>query len=155
MFTVLFVCSGNTCRSPIAENLLRRKLAGRRTGINVSSAGIYANPGESISPGARRALQVRGIDAGGFLASALSEQLVGSADLILTMTRTHLTALNLSFPAANDKTYMLSEFCAQEGDLSDPFGGGAAEYENCCERIDKLLDIAVEKLVLIVGDRKS
>ena len=147
MYTVLFVCSGNTCRSPMAQFLLRRKmektkLSGR---VKVLSAGLCARTGDGMSAAAKKAMVRRGIDAGGFCARMVDAGLVGEADVILTMTAAQLRALVVSFPAARGKSFTLGGF-GGGGDVPAPFGGGEKEYEACSSQLEGLIGTAIGKI---------
>lgn len=110
MQNILFVCTGNTCRSPLAEGLMR-KLA-RETGLSVEvrSAGVFAADGGSISSNSAAVLKEHGENIDGFGSSSLSRGLVEWADLVLTMTLGHKGTVIQRFPDALDKTYALKEF---------------------------------------------
>jgi protein arginine phosphatase len=103
---VLFVCTGNTCRSPMAEALLREKGKGK---FNVKSAGVYAGNGAVMSSNASKALSERKIKDT-HQSQAVSDYLISWADLILTMTENHKYALVNKWPSAVNKTYTLKEY---------------------------------------------
>lgn len=113
MKRVLFVCTGNTCRSPMAERLLRDKsrLAGME--LEVRSAGVAATGGSPISPNARALLEQRGIDSAG-RSQAVGKELIEWADVILTMTMNHKNILGQRYPDAVDKMYTLKEFAMND-----------------------------------------
>ncbi len=139
MQRILFVCTGNTCRSPMAEALFRNKAADRT--MEIRSAGVAAYNGQPASPHAQQVLTERGI-AHQHQARRLDEELIGWADLILTMTRSHKDMILHYFPATADKVFTLREYVGVEGmgDIADPFGGTVEEYRRCAEEIDESLD---------------
>lgn len=108
-FSILTVCTGNICRSPAAERLLRSEFP-PQSGITVASAGTHALVGESIQASMAELLRVERIDTSGFAARQLSERMVREADLILTMTRMHRGAVAILWPAAVRRTFTLLEF---------------------------------------------
>ena len=112
--TVLFVCTGNICRSPIAE-LLARALFDQHLGAHaeafaVASAGTWGHEGSRMEPEALAALAARGIDGDGFRARELTHAMVRDADLILTATREHSVAAAALDPDAYDRIFLLTEF---------------------------------------------
>lgn len=110
MRRVLFVCTGNTCRSPMAEALFRRLAEERGIEAEVRSAGVSALDGQEMSGHSQEVLRKRGIAAESFRSSSLTESLVEWADLILTMTSLHKRMVMERFPSAVDKTYALKEY---------------------------------------------
>lgn len=141
---ILFVCTGNTCRSPIAEALLKSQ---KIDGMEVRSAGIYAMNGGRISRNGQLVLEQEMIPFTHATAS-VDEALVDWADLILTMTASHKHAIILGFPHAISKVYMYKEFVTPEDvrDVSDPYGGDLFTYESTFRELQVLTDELVKKL---------
>ncbi|GGH32685.1 low molecular weight protein arginine phosphatase [Paenibacillus segetis] len=106
---ILFVCTGNTCRSPMAEGLLRKLARERGVNVEVTSAGVAASNGTPISRHAEAVLKSQGI-ADNMTSKPLHGQLTEWADLILTLTQGHKRHVIQYFPAAADKTYALKEY---------------------------------------------
>lgn len=144
MTKVLFVCSGNTCRSPMAEAILASK---RLPGIEVRSAGVFAFDGADLSPQAGHVLADNQIDFQ-HKATLLQAEDVDWADLILTMTESHKTFIHQQFPHAADKVHTLKEYVGEESkDVADPFGGSVSVYEETFAELKQL----IEKLILILN----
>jgi L-threonylcarbamoyladenylate synthase len=143
--TILFVCSGNTCRSPMAEGIARKYLADRfsispdeleNKGINVMSAGSYALPGARAAEPAVEALRPMGVDLSRHRSRPLTVELIHQADAIYTMSRNHLRAVASLVPAAADKVSNLDP----DGDIEDPIGGDLSLYIEVADRIKNLIE---------------
>lgn len=146
---VLFVCSGNTCRSPLAETLFRRMLdeAGRQD-ITVESAGTGAYDGAPASEGAFLVGLEAGLDLTGHRARLLDRDLVARADLILTMSRGHLTRVGRL--GGEGKAHLLGTYAsapAEESELRDPYGGDVEGYRQTLQQLERLLFSARERLL--------
>lgn len=142
MKRVLFVCTGNTCRSPLAE-VLFRELTRERGDYEVLSAGVGAFSGQPASRSSQQLASERGLDLSGHRSKAVTVDLVDAATHIFTMSRGHLADLLGTYPEAEDKVYLVSEFAADDDlrgrDLTDPFGGDLDEYRETLARLERLL----------------
>jgi glycine hydroxymethyltransferase len=139
---VLFVCTGNICRSPIAEGLFRR-LTGNRKDIEVASAGVHAVRGQPPSLYAVEVCAAEGTDISGLRSQPLTGALVDQATHIFAMTGAHLETIQTLFPQSAEKTFLLREF-EEPGttvwrDLPDPIGLGREVYEDCARIIKNAL----------------
>lgn len=140
MKRVLFVCTGNICRSPMAEGLFRHNVSGRG-GFEALSAGVGATDGQRPSEYAVRALAELGIDISHQRSRSLTSELVNQADYIFGMTHSHVDSIILLYPQAAEKTFLLREFDETldqfEKDISDPIGGSYEVYLNCRDQIEQ------------------
>lgn len=145
---VLLVCSGNTCRSPMAAALLRHAWAKAGAGwdLEVSSAGTSTVAGLTATEHAITALSKRGLDLSGHRSRIVSESLK-DVDLVLTMTETHKQRILFLRPDLADRTYTLGEYAGSTGDVADPFGGSLAEYERTADALEQLLQAVVQRII--------
>jgi glycine hydroxymethyltransferase len=140
--SVLFVCTGNVCRSPIAEGLFRR-LLGNRKDIEVASAGVHAVRGQPPSSHAVEVCAEEGANISNLRSQPLTGALVERATHIFAMTGAHVEAMQMLFPNAAEKTFLLREFeevgatCWR--DVPDPIGLGRDVYNSCAETIKNAL----------------
>ena len=140
---ILFVCTGNTCRSPMAAALFNKIATEQNLDVRIESAGLFAMEGEGASAEAVIAMKKYDIDLLSHHAQVINSELLEKSDLILTMTAAHKMVLA---PSAPDKTYTLCEYAETEDDIDDPFGGDVEEYEECADEIYKALLKVADKI---------
>jgi protein-tyrosine-phosphatase len=154
---ILFVCTGNTCRSPLAEALLRSKLQERGVdGVTVGSAGTGAWDGAPASEGAYLVALEHGLDLSDHRARLLTRELATGADLVLTMARHHLARAEQL--GAGGSAHLLGEYAGREGssaEVRDPFGGDLEGYRETFDELNGMLDAVVTRLERErLGDRR-
>lgn len=150
---ILFVCSGNTCRSPMAQALLRKALSvepslGLLNGNRVESAGLQAFSGQAPSPEAVEVMRDHAIDLSTHRARRLTEQMMDESDLIITMTRSHCRQLQNDYPFRRQNIWLLSELAGfDEIDIEDPFGLGIKEYARTAILLKNMIDKMLKRTI--------
>ena len=150
-WSVLFVCTGNTCRSPMAQALMEKKIAakfgkmtiGGEPPIVALSAGVSAFGGDPASHGAIEAIRQFGTNLDGHQSTQLTSHLVEKADLILAMGQRHKHVIVSQWPSAASKVHLISP---DAGEISDPFGGPLEGYQKCAQQLDKHTDYWIDRL---------
>ncbi|HKB01964.1 MAG TPA: hypothetical protein VKD90_07070 [Gemmataceae bacterium] len=150
---IVFVCTGNTCRSPMAEGLFKRRLAERlgcqveelpARGFVVSSAGLSACANDPATPESAEVLREMGLDLSAHRSRPCSADLIARADDVIAMTRSHLLTLVGRYPVLPGAMRLL---CGPDGDLDDPIGGGPDVYRKCAQTVNQ----HVERLLTEMG----
>ncbi|MCL6449257.1 MAG: low molecular weight protein arginine phosphatase [Armatimonadetes bacterium] len=145
---ILFVCTGNTCRSSMAEAIARKMLRDRnkQDQVQVSSAGTAALPDAGATEQAIAVMEEMGINLREHKATLLTPELVKEADLVLTMTGAHKEQVKRLISGAKEKVFTLAEFAGAGTDILDPIGGPVDVYRQCAADLRYLIGLALDKI---------
>jgi len=151
---ILFVCTGNVCRSPMAAGLFRAHAQRNGDGdwLVAESAGTWAWAGDAASANAIATMAERGIDLSNHRARAITKEMMARAAVVLVMERGHLEALAVEFPEHRRKIHLMSELGGRVFDIADPFRGTLAEYQDCAQELQDLIETGYEKIKTWLND---
>ncbi len=157
MPSILFVCTANICRSPLALALFKQKILNEPDVSlwKLDSAGTWASEGEPASGKSQYLLGQKGIDIQEHRSKIINLEMLRSFNLILTMERGHKEALQSEFPEVKTRLFMISEMIGQRYDIQDPYNGTLEDYVEMMEEIEHILDQGFEKIHLLAQDRTT
>lgn len=157
--SVLFVCTANVCRSPMAESLFRahlqKMLPDKWQTWRVESAGTWANDGDPISAYSQQALARRGLISGDHRSRTVTAEMLEQFDLILTMESGHKEAIKAEFPSAARRVFLISEMGGSSTGVSDPYGKSLEAYERTANLLETMIAKGFTRIVHLVQSRQS
>lgn len=146
---VMFICTGNICRSAMAHHLFERKIQEKRLAdIEVFSCGIFAQEGERATGYAKKVMENYRISMENHRATPVEKSKIEQMDLILCATRAHKTSLIQKYPELRSKIFTMKEYAEYPGtdwDIEDPWGQSIEMYQESAKQIEKVLDKLLEK----------
>ena len=157
MRTILVVCTGNLCRSPMAAALLRARLNEdeERQDWRVISAGTWAPEGQPASAYAVAEMLDRGLDMTAHRSKNVDVASIGDADLVLVMTQNHAEALSVEFPQQTSRVYLLSDMVEETYDIADPYGGTRLEYAQAARELEYLVEEGYDRIITLADREPS
>ncbi len=148
MANVLFICTANICRSPMAMAIFRHKLnESEYKDWKVASAGTWARPGHPAPEFGRRLMSSIGMDISRHRSRVVTAELLDGADLILTMEQGHKEALRAEFPGAARRVFLLTEMVGYEQSIQDPYGASFEEWRETAKEIGMYIDQGFDRIV--------
>ncbi len=148
---VMFICTGNICRSAMAEAILKEKISKDNTlkdKIEVFSAGTFAEGGECSTQSAIEVMEEYGINLKNHRATNVAKSKIKEMDVILCATINHKIMLTRLYPELKDKIYTMKEYIDKDTkdlDIKDPYGYDIVVYRNCAAEIEKYIDLMIDK----------
>lgn len=149
---IMFICTGNICRSAMAHGLMEKKIKDNNMkNIEIYSCGIFAEDGDNATYNAIEAAKEYGVDLSNHKATNIKNSKIGEMDLILCATMSHKYAVLQMYPNLKEKTYTIKEYVNDEAnlkdlDIKDPWGYDIEIYRFCIGEIDKCLNKLIEKI---------
>ncbi|MFC4993834.1 low molecular weight protein arginine phosphatase [Rubritalea tangerina] len=152
---VLFICTGNTCRSPMAEGIFRKAIKDHEGLLSIGSAGVAAYDGDRISPESADELESRGASLNDFRSRSVTEEMLEQATHVFAMTAAHLHMLTQAFPGYAEKCYLVCDFIEINGkagiDVPDPIGMGKRAYQ----QVGEVFEYAIPALIAYIENEDA
>lgn len=158
-FNILFVCSGNSCRSPMAEGLMKSKIPSElQSHVQVASAGTLGIYGSPATPLAIKVMEDQGVDISQHRSQGVTDELLADADLIFAMAIEHVDFLRRYFPNYRENVYLLGSFDRPADDrrddnINDPIGGDLMIYQECAAIINSELDRILPRVSELIAQK--
>jgi protein-tyrosine-phosphatase len=152
MRSVLFVCAANICRSPMALGLFSALAMPAASDWQIASAGVFAPAGYPAAQNTLAVLKQRGIDLSQHRSSQITQEMMETYNLILTMERGQKEALQIAFPKQAPKVYLLTEMIGEYWEIVDPVGGSLRDFEGTSLEIEHILIAGYERICRIAGN---
>lgn len=143
--SVVFVCTGNTCRSPMAEALFKREVEGRLNAPKVFSRGLVVLFPEPCNPKAEEVCRQNGLDISGHIAKPITPKELDENTLVLTMTAEQRFRV-MSHVEGRYTIFSIKEFVGEQGDIQDPYGGSLEVYDECFHELERLMKEVARKI---------
>ena len=141
--SILVVCTGNICRSPMGEFLIRERWS--KAGASVASAGVGAMAGWQADDDAIAVMDEQGIDMRAHTAQQLTQELINAYDLVLVMEKHHEDWINQRLPTARGRVHQMSKWSTRDA-VPDPYRRGRAAFESCYTQLDECVDQWLQRI---------
>jgi protein-tyrosine-phosphatase len=152
MNSVLFICSANICRSPMAMGLLRSMVEDASDQRKIESAGVWDMGGQQVAANTQLVLKERGIDLNDHISRTVTGTMLSEFNLVPVMEDIHKEVLKLAFPEYKDRICLLSEMVGEIYDIVDPIGGSLADFEETALEMERILTEGFEKISNLAVD---
>ena len=157
MRRILFVCTANRCRSPMAERLFKKILQSQGQSIGawqVTSAGVWTKDGILPDNKLIVTMDAFAIDISDHRSRMLDQTIIEDQDLVLVMEYHHHEALCFEFPDQSDMIFLVSEMIDKHFEISDPFSGPLIAYQQTAERLEEILNQGFERIVQLTQKKR-
>ena len=153
MNSILFICSANICRSPMAMGLLRSMVEDSSDQWKIESSGVWDMGDKPAALNTQLVLQERGIDLNDHASRTITGTMLSEFNLVLVMEDNHKEVLKLAFPEYTDRIYMLSEMVGEFFDIVDPIGRSLVDFEETALEMERILTEGFEKISILAADK--